>query len=137
MKKLYYSISEVCEIINEEQHILRYWEKEFDIIKPRKNRGGNRIYSPDDLEIIKIIQQLIRNNNFNIKQTKEILSKYPSKSKIVSEKSVILAHKIEGKKNGKFNTKSLNSMAPLLSNSDKAQINQIFDEIFSQLNKYS
>ena len=49
MKKLYYSISEISKILDEEQYILRYWEKEFDFLKPRKNRAGNRIYSEKDL----------------------------------------------------------------------------------------
>lgn len=69
--KLYYSISEVSKLIDEEQHILRYWEKEFDQLKPKKNRGGNRIYSDRDIEIIKVIKSLLREDKLSLKGAKE------------------------------------------------------------------
>lgn len=74
MQKLYYSISEISEMIDEEQHILRYWEKEFDQLKPKKNRGGNRIYSEKDLFIIKTIKKLIRQDKLSLKGAKEQLA---------------------------------------------------------------
>jgi DNA-binding transcriptional MerR regulator len=74
MQKLYYSISEVCEIIDEEQHILRYWEKEFPQLKPRKNRGGNRIYSEKDIYTIRMIKQLLRNDNLSLKTARTQLN---------------------------------------------------------------
>lgn len=67
MQKLYYSISEVSQLVDEEQHILRYWEKEFEQLKPKKNRGGNRIYSDKDLKIIKAIKTLIREEKLSLK----------------------------------------------------------------------
>jgi DNA-binding transcriptional MerR regulator len=73
MHKLYYSISEVSTIVDEEQHILRYWEKEFDGLKPKKNRGGNRIYSHKDLLIVQVIKKLIRTNNLSLKGAKDQL----------------------------------------------------------------
>jgi len=75
MQKLYYSISEICEIVDEEQHILRYWEKEFEYLKPKKNRSGNRIYSEKDLTIIKLIKKLIRENKLSLKGAQEQLKK--------------------------------------------------------------
>ena len=75
MQKLYYSISEISTIVDEEQHILRYWEKEFDGLKPKKNRGGNRIYSRKDLTIIKVIKKLVRSEKLSLKGAKEKLSK--------------------------------------------------------------
>ncbi len=74
MRKLYYSISEVCQLIDEEQHILRYWEKEFPQLKPKKNRGGNRIYSEKDLFLLMKIKKLLRQENMLIKSAKEKLS---------------------------------------------------------------
>jgi DNA-binding transcriptional MerR regulator len=71
MEKLYYSISEVSKIVDEEQHILRYWEKEFGAIKPRKNRAGNRVYSTRDLAIIKIVKDLLRVEKLSLKGAKE------------------------------------------------------------------
>lgn len=74
MRKLYYSISEVCQLLDEEQHILRYWEKEFPQLKPKKNRGGNRIYSEKDLFLLMKIKKLLREENLLIKTAKEKLS---------------------------------------------------------------
>jgi DNA-binding transcriptional MerR regulator len=71
MQKLYYSISEVSRMVDEEQHILRYWEKEFPGIKPRKNRAGNRIYSDDDIHYIRAVKNLIRGEKLSLKGAKE------------------------------------------------------------------
>ncbi len=57
-EKLYYSISEVSRITGLEQYVLRYWEKEFPALKPKKNRGGNRIYTEKDIELINRIKYL-------------------------------------------------------------------------------
>jgi len=75
MQKLYYSISEVSEMIDEEQHILRYWEKEFEQLNPKKNRAGNRIYSEKDISIIRIIKKLLREEKLSLKGAKENLDK--------------------------------------------------------------
>jgi DNA-binding transcriptional MerR regulator len=74
MQKLYYSISEVSKIVDEEQHILRYWEKEFSEINPRKNRAGNRVYSQKDLSVIKAIKYLLREEKLSLKSAKEKIS---------------------------------------------------------------
>ena len=71
MQKLYYSISEVSSIVDEEQHILRYWEKEFTALKPKKNRAGNRIYSESDLDIVRVIKILIREEKLSLRGAKE------------------------------------------------------------------
>lgn len=76
MQKLYYSISEISKLVDEEQHILRYWEKEFEQLKPRKNRAGNRVYSERDLKIIKYIKKLIRDEKLSLKGAKDQLKKY-------------------------------------------------------------
>ncbi|MEZ4999452.1 MAG: MerR family transcriptional regulator [Bacteroidales bacterium] len=54
-EKLYYSIGEVAEMLGVQTSAVRYWEKEFDILKPRKNRKGNRLFTPADVENLKII----------------------------------------------------------------------------------
>jgi DNA-binding transcriptional MerR regulator len=137
MKKLYYSISEVSEILQEEQHILRYWEKEFEIIRPRKNRGGNRIYSPDDLEIMQIIKQLIRDNYYSIKQAKDLLDTYPTKSKIIKDKAIILSNHFRSKNGNKANEKQHHKNGLLLRPSEKEEINRIFEDILTHLDKFA
>lgn len=71
MQKLYYSISEVSKMVDEEQHILRYWEKEFSEINPRKNRAGNRVYSLRDLTVVKYVKMLLRDEKLSLKGAKE------------------------------------------------------------------
>jgi len=61
MSKLYYSISEVAEMLGVNQSLLRFWEKEFDtLIKPHKNVKGTRYYKEEDIETIKLIHYLVR-----------------------------------------------------------------------------
>ncbi|HAW08419.1 MAG TPA: MerR family transcriptional regulator [Bacteroidetes bacterium] len=91
MKKLYYSIGEVSQLLNEEQYTLRYWEKEFPIVKPHKNRGGNRVYSPTDYEILVLIHKLLREKDYNIKKISEVFSSFDSKADIIKEKDKILS----------------------------------------------
>lgn len=57
-EKLYYSISEVARITGLEPYVLRYWEKEFPSLSPRKTRGGNRIYTQKDIELVNRIKHL-------------------------------------------------------------------------------
>jgi len=71
MQKLYYSISEVSKMVDEEQHILRYWEKEFSQLRPKKNRGGNRIYSEKDILLITQIKKLLREDKLSLKGAQE------------------------------------------------------------------
>ena len=74
LKKLYYSISEVSKLTDLEQYILRYWESEFDQLKPSKNRAGNRIYTNKDIKTILNIKKLLRDERYTIEGAKKILS---------------------------------------------------------------
>jgi DNA-binding transcriptional MerR regulator len=76
MQKLYHSISEISEMLAEEQHILRYWEKEFPQLNPKKNRAGNRIYSDKDLFILMLIKKFLRNDKLSLKGAQEQLINY-------------------------------------------------------------
>src|SRR5512145_3134427 len=80
IKKLYYSISEVSKITDLEQYILRYWETEFDSLKPSKNRAGNRIYTNKDIQIILKIKKLLRDEKYTIDGAKKILENYEPES---------------------------------------------------------
>ena len=74
LKKLYYSISEVSKLTGLEQYILRYWETEFEQLKPGKNRAGNRIYTNKDIKLILQIKRLLREEKYTIEGAKKILS---------------------------------------------------------------
>jgi DNA-binding transcriptional MerR regulator len=58
-------------MVDEEQHILRYWEKEFSEINPRKNRAGNRVYSLRDLAVVKYVKMMLRDEKLSLKGAKE------------------------------------------------------------------
>lgn len=73
-KKLYYSISEVSRITGLEQHVLRYWESQFESLRPSKNRAGNRIYTNKDINLIFEIKHLVRDEGFTIEGAKKVLS---------------------------------------------------------------
>lgn len=78
IKKLYYSISEVSKITGLEQYILRYWENEFEQLKPQKNRAGNRIYTNKDIQLILFIKKLLREQKYTIEGAKKILENFNS-----------------------------------------------------------
>jgi len=73
LKKLYYSISEVSKLTDLEQYILRYWETEFEQLKPSKNRAGNRIYTNKDIKTILEIKRLLREQKYTIEGAKKVL----------------------------------------------------------------
>jgi DNA-binding transcriptional MerR regulator len=76
IKKLYYSISEVSKITDLEQYVLRYWESEFEQLKPAKNRAGNRIYTNRDIKLILYIKKLLRDERYTIEGAKQVLKNF-------------------------------------------------------------
>ncbi|MGM0463391.1 MAG: MerR family transcriptional regulator [Bacteroidota bacterium] len=76
-EKLFYSIGELADMLGEQTSAVRYWEKEFDIIKPRKNKKGNRMFSPADLENMKLIHYLLREKGMTIAGAKKKMSENP------------------------------------------------------------
>ena len=64
--KLYYSISEVAEMFDVNESLLRFWEKEFPQIKPRKTSGGTRQYRKEDIETIKLIYHLVKEKGYTL-----------------------------------------------------------------------
>lgn len=74
IKKLYYSISEVSKMLGLEQYVLRYWETEFEQLRPQKNRAGNRIYTEKDIEIVKMIKRLTREDRYTIEGARQVMN---------------------------------------------------------------
>lgn len=77
IKKLYYSISEVSKITEVEQYVLRYWETEFEQLKPQKNRAGNRAYTNKDIQTILQIKSLLREKKYTIEGARVVLNQVP------------------------------------------------------------
>ena len=67
IEKLYYTIGEVAEMFNVNTSLIRFWEKEFDIIKPHKNKKGNRLFTPQDVENFHLIYHLVKEKGMTLK----------------------------------------------------------------------
>ena len=71
--KLFYKISEVAKMFNVNISAIRFWEKEFDILKPKKNKKGNRLFTPKDIKNMQIIHHLLKERGFTIEGAKKKL----------------------------------------------------------------
>jgi DNA-binding transcriptional MerR regulator len=84
IEKKYYSIGEVAEMLNVATSLIRFWETEFDIIKPKKNRKGNRQFTKEDIANIKLIYHLVKDRGYTLQGAKTLLksSSNPLKHKM-------------------------------------------------------
>lgn len=73
IEKLYYSIGEVAEIFGVAPSLIRFWETEFDVIKPKKNRKGNRQFTREDIDNVRTIYHLVKEKGFTLQGAKEML----------------------------------------------------------------
>jgi DNA-binding transcriptional MerR regulator len=58
-----------------DQHVLRYWEGEFEALRPKKNRGGRRVYTREDIEMVLRIQRLLRDDKYTIEGARQVLAR--------------------------------------------------------------
>ena len=93
----FFTISKTAEIIGVKSHVLRFWEKKFSSINPKKNLSGRRFYSSDDIETLLLIKKLLNQDGFTIKGAVSIIDKKKSKD----------MKNIDDEKNKKLN-KSIN-----------------------------
>ena len=70
VEKLYYSIGEVASMFDVNTSLIRFWEKEFDIIKPKKNKKGNRLFTQKDIDNFHIIYHLVKERGMTLKGAK-------------------------------------------------------------------
>lgn len=87
MEKLYYSISEVAEMFSVNQSNLRFWEKEFKQLKPKRNAKGTRFYTPEDIQFIKQIIYLTSDQKLTLEGAKRKLSQ--KKDAIAKQQEVV------------------------------------------------
>jgi len=71
--KLYYSIGEVARMFDVNTSLIRFWEKEFDILKPKKNAKGNRLFTQKDVDNLKVIFHLVKERGFTLEGAKKKL----------------------------------------------------------------
>ena len=72
-KKLFYQIGEVSKALNVNVSLIRFWEKEFDVLNPKKNKKGNRLFTQKDFDYIKTIYHLVKERGFTLDGAKKRL----------------------------------------------------------------
>src|SRR5215813_8100815 len=88
--KLFFKIGEVCDLIKVQPHVLRYWETEFPMLAPQKNRAGQRVYRRKDVEMVLRIRDLLYEEKFTIAGAKKKLAdemRGPSRARIASKEA--------------------------------------------------
>ena len=101
--KRYYSIGELAKAFDVNASLIRFWDKEFDILKPKKNAKGNRMFTPEDVANLKLIFHLVKERGFTLEGAKthlkegqkKTLDKYEIISKLESIKMQLNAIKSE------------------------------------------
>ena len=81
INKMYYTMGEVTEMFEVNASQIRFYEKEFDVLQPKKNKKGNRLFTPADIENLKIIFHLVDDKGFTLKGAKEHLKNNSSEVK--------------------------------------------------------
>jgi len=71
--KVYYAIGEVCALTGLKPHVLRYWESQFEVLSPTKNRAGNRVYRAKEIELILLVKRLLYDEKYTIEGAKRQL----------------------------------------------------------------
>jgi DNA-binding transcriptional MerR regulator len=113
IEKIHYSIGEVADMFHVAPSLLRYWEKEFKVIKPFKNKKGNRFYTVKDMDVIKYIYYLLKEKGLTIEGAKQHLKR---KSDTGSTKEIEIVSKLNTVKE------------------ELLQLKQALNELYSELN---
>ncbi|NIP78643.1 MAG: MerR family transcriptional regulator [Gemmatimonadetes bacterium] len=71
IRKEYYSIGEVCDLVDLKPHVLRYWESQFPPLKPSKNRAGNRVYQRKEIRLIILVKRLLYEEKYTIEGARQ------------------------------------------------------------------
>jgi DNA-binding transcriptional MerR regulator len=71
IRKEYYSIGEVCDLVGVKPHVLRYWETQFPSLKPSKNRAGNRVYQRKEIRLIILVRRLLYDEKYTVEGARQ------------------------------------------------------------------
>ncbi|MCF6213833.1 MAG: MerR family transcriptional regulator [Flavobacteriaceae bacterium] len=83
--KRYYSIGLVAKAFNVNVSLIRFWEQEFELIKPKKNKKGNRLFTKDDIKNLQLIYRLVKENGYTLEGAKKKLKEKPKKLNTANE----------------------------------------------------
>lgn len=92
-EKLYYTMGEVTKMFDVNPSLIRFWEKEFDLIQPKKNKKGNRLFTQADLEIFRTIYELVKQKGYTLQGAKASLKK--AKGVIAPEENEVLVDRLK------------------------------------------
>ncbi|OYQ38160.1 transcriptional regulator [Flavobacterium cyanobacteriorum] len=101
-EKRYYSIGELSRAFNVNASLIRFWDKEFDVLKPKKNAKGNRMFTPEDVKNLQLIYHLVKERGFTLEGAKVYLRE--SQKKALDKYEII--HKLEALKTTLINIKN-------------------------------
>lgn len=87
VQKMFYSVGEVSKMFDVNPSLIRYWEKEFDILQPKKNAKGNRLFTQKDLDNLKIIYHLVKERGFTLEGARKKLKE--NKDDVIHEQEII------------------------------------------------
>lgn len=103
IEKKYYTIGEVAEMFNVATSLIRFWETEFESIKPKKNRKGNRQFTKEDIDNVRIIYHLVKEKGYTLQGAKDLIKGNPGAIKdkldVISSLRKIRDFLVEVKKN--------------------------------------
>ncbi|HSR43417.1 MAG TPA: MerR family transcriptional regulator [Longimicrobiales bacterium] len=89
-RKVYYSIGEVCDLVGLKPHVLRYWETQFDVLAPDKNRAGNRVFRSKDIELILLVKHLLYDEKYTIEGAKQRLQEMRRSGELEESRQEVL-----------------------------------------------
>jgi DNA-binding transcriptional MerR regulator len=90
-KKVYYSIGEVCDLTGLKPHVLRYWETQFEVLNPTKNRAGNRVYRSKDIELLLLVKHLLYEQKYTIEGANQRLLGMRKEGELEEERQDVLS----------------------------------------------
>ena len=93
-KKVYYSIGEVCDLTGLKPHVLRYWETQFEVLRPTKNRAGNRVFRSKEIEVIMLVKQLLYEQKYTIEGANKKLLEIRAGGKLEEERRGVLGSEV-------------------------------------------
>ena len=88
-KKMFYSMGEVAEMFDVKPSLLRFWEGEFDILKPKRNKKGNRLFTPADVENLKVIYHLVKERGMTLEGAKRAMKRNRGGSSLAREAELL------------------------------------------------
>ena len=90
VRKEYYSIGEVCDLTGLKPHVLRYWETQFDVLHPVKNRAGNRVFRAADIEHVLLVKHLLYEEKYTIEGARQKLRELRAGGLLAEERHGVL-----------------------------------------------